>query len=96
MSQVDLDDQQLHLRWNNHTNNIVDIFREQFSKQSLVDVTLSCQGKRFKAHRLVLSACSPYFQVNIISVNMQHCALPFFKREAVQLFYKNGSINQIV
>jgi len=64
LSQEDTDEQQLHLRWNNHTNNLVEIFREQFCKQNLVDVTLSCQGKQFKAHRMVLSACSPYFQVN--------------------------------
>lgn len=63
MQSQDDGEQLLHLKWNNHTNNLIDIIREQYSKQSLVDVTLSCQGKRFRAHRMILSACSPYFQV---------------------------------
>lgn len=35
---------------------------EQLTNESLVDVTLSCQGQFVKAHKMVLSACSPYFQ----------------------------------
>jgi BTB/POZ domain len=67
MQNQDDGEQLLHLKWNNHTNNLMDIIREQYSKQSLVDVTLSCQGKRFRAHRMILSACSPYFQVRYYS-----------------------------
>lgn len=55
--------QQFNLRWNNHTANFVNVFQEQFANQTLVDVTLSCQGQFLKAHKMVLSACSPYFQV---------------------------------
>uniref|UniRef100_A0A1B6DRC3 HMG box domain-containing protein n=1 Tax=Clastoptera arizonana TaxID=38151 RepID=A0A1B6DRC3_9HEMI len=54
--------QQFNLRWNNHTSNILQVFLEQLTEESLVDVTLSCQGKFIKAHKMVLSACSPYFQ----------------------------------
>ncbi|XP_044735649.1 zinc finger and BTB domain-containing protein 14-like isoform X1 [Chrysoperla carnea] len=54
--------QQFNLRWNNHTANFVNVFQEQFANQTLVDVTLSCQGQFLKAHKMVLSACSPYFQ----------------------------------
>lgn len=36
-----------------------------FSVQdAFVDVTLACDGKSFSAHKVVLSACSPYFQVS--------------------------------
>lgn len=41
------------------------VFLEQLSSESLVDVTLSCQGQFIKAHKMVLSACSPYFQVSL-------------------------------
>lgn len=59
--------QQFNLRWNNHTNNILQVFMEQFANEGLVDVTIACDGHFIKAHKMVLSACSPYFQV-IVSV----------------------------
>ncbi|KAK3921673.1 Protein bric-a-brac 2 [Frankliniella fusca] len=57
-----MDNAQFNLRWNNHSFNIVQVFLEQLSTESLVDVTLSCQGQFIKAHKMVLSACSSYFQ----------------------------------
>jgi hypothetical protein len=30
--------------------------------EDFVDVTLSCEGKSIKAHRVILSACSDYFR----------------------------------
>jgi hypothetical protein len=32
------------------------------SDEELVDVTLSCEGKRIRAHKMLLSACSTYFR----------------------------------
>jgi hypothetical protein len=32
------------------------------SDEDLVDVTLSCEGKRIRAHKMLLSACSTYFR----------------------------------
>ncbi|XP_021951968.1 protein tramtrack, beta isoform isoform X2 [Folsomia candida] len=54
--------QQFNLRWNNHTNNLVQVFADQYEREQMVDVTLTTQGKFLKAHRMVLGACSPYFQ----------------------------------
>ncbi|XP_046394218.1 broad-complex core protein isoforms 1/2/3/4/5-like isoform X2 [Ischnura elegans] len=51
-----------NLRWNNHSNNMLQVFLDQLASEALVDVTLSCEGKFLKVHRMVLSACSPYFQ----------------------------------
>ncbi|XP_063992380.1 protein bric-a-brac 1-like isoform X2 [Diachasmimorpha longicaudata] len=53
---------QFNLRWNNHITNILQVFGEHLSSESLVDVTLSCEGRFIKAHKIILSACSPYFQ----------------------------------
>ncbi|XP_067000729.2 uncharacterized protein [Anabrus simplex] len=64
--------QQFNLRWNNHTNNILQVFLEQLTSENLVDVTLSCQGQFLKAHKMILSACSPYFQELFRQHHVQH------------------------
>lgn len=52
------------LRWNNHQPNFVTFLSSVLHKESFTDVTLvSSEGSRIQAHRLVLSACSPYFEV---------------------------------
>uniref|UniRef100_A0A1B6EQ73 BTB domain-containing protein n=1 Tax=Cuerna arida TaxID=1464854 RepID=A0A1B6EQ73_9HEMI len=56
------------LRWNNYQSNMVselDILR---SEEHLVDVTLSCEGQKFRAHKVILSACSAYFR-NVFKEN---------------------------
>jgi len=51
------------LRWNNHEQSLIDVLQSLYLEQSFVDVTLAAEGKSIQVHRLVLSACSPYFQV---------------------------------
>lgn len=50
-----------HLRWNNHIYNLRTLLEYLYNEQSFVDVTLSCSDGFLRAHKLVLSACSPYF-----------------------------------
>ncbi|KAK8778401.1 hypothetical protein V5799_020258 [Amblyomma americanum] len=38
------------------------VFYHMLSNEALVDVTLACEGLSLKAHKMVLSACSPFFQ----------------------------------
>ncbi|CAH1112586.1 unnamed protein product [Psylliodes chrysocephalus] len=54
--------QQYCLRWNNHQPNFISVFSSLLSSQCLVDVTLAAEGKQLQAHKVVLSACSSYFQ----------------------------------
>ncbi|XP_067007241.2 protein bric-a-brac 2 isoform X8 [Anabrus simplex] len=54
--------QQFSLRWNNYLSHIIGAFDSLRSDEDLVDVTLSCEGKRIRAHKMLLSACSTYFR----------------------------------
>lgn len=53
---------QFCLRWNNFQTNIVSALDSLKCSEDLVDVTLTCEGKNIKAHKVILSACSPYFR----------------------------------
>uniref|UniRef100_A0A1B0CTP9 Putative isoform a marinus n=1 Tax=Lutzomyia longipalpis TaxID=7200 RepID=A0A1B0CTP9_LUTLO len=50
------------LRWNNHHNHMVHAFNALLQTKTLVDVTLVCAETSIRAHKAVLSACSPFFQ----------------------------------
>ncbi|XP_059472331.1 protein bric-a-brac 1-like isoform X2 [Neocloeon triangulifer] len=54
--------QQFCLRWNNYQTNLTTVFDQLLQSEVFVDVTLACDGHSVKAHKMVLSACSPYFQ----------------------------------
>ncbi|XP_023230897.1 zinc finger and BTB domain-containing protein 37-like [Centruroides sculpturatus] len=54
--------QQFCLKWNNHQTNMLTVFDQLLSSEALVDVTLACEGLSLKVHKIVLSACSPFFQ----------------------------------
>ena len=56
-------DQQFCLRWNNHQSTLISVFDTLLENGTLVDCTLAAEGQYMKAHKVVLSACSPYFEV---------------------------------
>lgn len=60
--QTTTSDKTFHLKWNNHLQNLSQLFTAIYSSSALADVTLSCRDGAIRAHKLVLSACSPYFE----------------------------------
>jgi hypothetical protein len=50
------------LRWNNHRNNLLNVLDQLLQTESFCDVTLACDGASVKCHKMILSACSSYFQ----------------------------------
>lgn len=55
-------DGKYNVSWNDHANNFSIAFGDLLEEKELVDVTLAGDGYFFNAHRLVLSALSPYFR----------------------------------
>lgn len=59
--------QEFCLKWNNHRTTIISVMDTLLEEESLVDVTLSADGQFIRAHRVILSACSPYFRVSSVT-----------------------------
>ncbi|XP_030761603.1 longitudinals lacking protein, isoforms H/M/V-like isoform X5 [Sitophilus oryzae] len=55
-------DQQFCLKWNNFQANITSQFEALRFSEDFTDVTIACDGQQLQAHKVVLSACSPYFK----------------------------------
>ncbi|CAG0884571.1 unnamed protein product [Darwinula stevensoni] len=66
------DGNQYNVRWNNYKNSIIQSFEYLLRNETFVDVTLACEGETIKAHKVVLSACSPYFQKILAQNPCQH------------------------
>ena len=50
------------LRWNDFESNISHAFREIRDEKDFFDVTLACEDEQIQAHKVILSACSPFFR----------------------------------
>lgn len=50
-----------HLLWNNHESHITMAFRDLLLQKSLTDVSIVCGDKKLLAHKILLSAASPFF-----------------------------------
>ncbi|XP_055706727.1 protein bric-a-brac 1-like isoform X1 [Phlebotomus papatasi] len=71
-SQNHSEPQQFCLKWNSYQSNLTSEFDQLLQNESFVDVTLACDGHSIKAHKMVLSACSPYFQALFFDNPCQH------------------------
>lgn len=59
------------LKWNDFESNMVTSFKNLRSDSDFFDVTLGChdsRGRVLKAHKVILSACSPFFR-NILKMS---------------------------
>ena len=65
-------EQQYSLRWNDFHASILSSFRHLRDEQDFVDVTIAVDGGSFSAHKVVLSACSPYFKYLLKENPCQH------------------------
>ncbi|GJQ70452.1 hypothetical protein Trydic_g22868 [Trypoxylus dichotomus] len=59
---------QFCLKWNNFQSSLISAFESLQTTEDLADVTLTTEGINIKAHKIILSACSPYFR-NIFKEN---------------------------
>jgi len=66
------------LRWNDFETNISVAFRELREEKDFFDVTLACDDSQLQAHKVILSACSPFFR-NVLRKNPHQHPLLYLK-----------------
>ena len=86
------------LRWNEFENNISQAFKELRDDKDFFDVTLACEDEQIQAHKVILSACSPFFR-NILRRNPHQHPLLYLKGvkysdlQSVLNFMYHGEVN---
>ncbi|KAF0304719.1 Broad-complex core protein isoforms 1/2/3/4/5 [Amphibalanus amphitrite] len=93
-----MNSQKFCLKWDSFQGTVTSLFDQLRHDGELVDVTLCCEGQRVRAHRMMLSACSPYFR-QLIQENPCQQLVFFLKdtsaddlRAIIEFIYK-GSVN---
>ena len=69
---------QFCLRWNDFQSNVSDAFKELREEKDFFDVTIVCEDSQVEAHKVILSACSPFFR-NILRRNPHQHPLLYIK-----------------
>ncbi|KAK4300927.1 hypothetical protein Pmani_026916 [Petrolisthes manimaculis] len=91
--------QQFCLRWNNYQSTLQHVFHKLWVSGTFVDVSLVVEGRRLDCHKVVLSACSSYFE-HILRDHSNHPHplillhdLPYSAVEALVVFMYRGEVN---
>ena len=65
--------EQVSIKWNEFEANIVNSYKDLRRNIDFSDVTLVCENhQQIKAHRVILSACSPFFRSMLLSSKHSH------------------------
>merc|ERR1712012_1060199 len=86
------------LRWNDFESNISVAFRELREEKDFFDVTLACEDSQISAHKVILSACSPFFR-SVLKRNPHQHPLLYLKGvkytdlQSVLNFMYHGEVN---
>lgn len=91
--------QQFCLRWNNYQSTLQHVFYKLWVSGTFVDASLVVEGRRIDCHKVVLSACSSYFEDILQEHSSQNHPLillhdmPFTAVEALVAFMYRGEVN---
>ena len=86
------------LRWNDFETNISKAFKDIREEKDFFDVTLACDDDQISAHKVILSACSPFFRTILKRNKHEHPLLylkgvQFSDLQAVLNFMYHGEVN---
>lgn len=86
------------MRWNSYHSNMQNSFPSLLDSEQFVDVTLACEGRSLKCHKMILSTCSDYLAELLRENPCQHPIilmkdLKFWEVEALVKFMYRGEVN---
>ena len=86
------------LKWNDFETNISKGFQDLRKDKDFFDVTLACEDDQISAHKVILSACSPFFRTILLKSSHPHPLLymkgvRFTDLESVLDFMYHGEVN---
>ena len=86
------------LRWNDFESSISSAFKDIRDEKDFFDVTLACDDEQVQAHKLILSACSPFFRTVLRRNPHQHPLLymkgvRYVDLESILNFMYHGEVN---
>ncbi|GBP91872.1 Protein bric-a-brac 1 [Eumeta japonica] len=90
--------QQFCVRWNSYHTNLQAVFPRLLSTEHFADVTLACESRQLRCHKLVLSACSAYFERLLVHNPCKHPIvfmkdMRFSEMQALVDFMYKGEVN---
>ncbi|XP_067123775.1 myoneurin-like [Centruroides vittatus] len=90
--------QLVQFKWNDQQTDLAKTFHNLFTKEAMLDVTLVCEGKTLKAHKILLSASSPLLETLFLENPSQHpiVIVPDTKYSELQTlidFIYNGEVS---
>lgn len=90
--------QQFCVRWNSYQSNLQNAFPKLLTSEHFVDVTLACENEMLKCHKVVLSACSTYFEKLLLENPCQHPIIfmkdmKFQEMQSLVDFMYKGEVN---
>ena len=86
------------LKWNDFETNISSAFKDLREDKDFFDVTIACKDDQIQAHKVILSACSPFFR-DVLKRNLHQHPLLYLKSvnyldfASVLNFMYHGEVN---
>ncbi|XP_028160209.1 protein bric-a-brac 2-like isoform X8 [Ostrinia furnacalis] len=90
--------QQFCVRWNSYHTNLQAVFPRLLLTEQFADVTLACESRQLRCHKLVLSACSAYLERLLLHNPCDHPIvlmrdMRFSEMQALVDFMYKGEVN---
>ena len=93
------EEEQFCLQWNDFDEDMAESFKNLRDEKAFCDVTISAEGQQLQAHKMVVSACSPFFKKMIeFQKNEKHPIIilkdvSFLHMSAILEFMYNGEVS---